>query len=835
MCGIFGFSGPRPVDETKLRWLAVENQSRGHDSTGVYGNHLHKDNVTAKNFIRTKGFKAAVKGACTVEGHTRQATHGAKTMVNSHPFAYGFNNKGEVDFNDPFFCVGAHNGFIIPEMLAYHTADLGFKESFEVDSQLIFAALALHKDVNVISRIEGAMAISFMFPNKSKDHLYLYKRKETRCLHIGQHTDGLYYSSEYEPLVLIGCHTVWEAEPDVLYTLCKGQIVDAYNMPKPVLKSLSSNVQRLSWRTGHPSVEINALPESVTIPNRQRASSSTTRGMGFDHLGGDNNNYSNIAENRNKILSNYAASGGHQTNEDGVNARFLSMIRSIQNDIKNVNAEPIDFRNTDTYSSDDMSSCLLTVVLENMETKKPLPAWSVMAEDSIDIAGFTSLNGFTLMKVPSQLCGQNLKFFVYDPIETFGPFEFIINPMAGRVMEVTLSIPFREETTKTKESKTRTNNQLYSDTSGDERGSTQYHLYDDGSGIQSVYKSPEGSNNNILRTQSAKVLGGHQRPQIAGPQPQKGYTNGVVPETELADKYDPEVMKRKLIPSMDSDGEQRLLLDYILDQDQHGKYMNVTIPSITWTTTIGHSSYATWYSIYRTLYKNNMDVHKLFTHASRLLCWDRMKHKCWYKLFYYVECLLIVRPYCYLNVMLCNQPNHKREEYYPSFLIADGCLDSYNLPETKAKKAKTYNVNTFEPETLPIVKKNSILGEDNVYDFSKSRNIGWRYYRDLLKYLMTNKLPSMDTATLTKFAEELRKYKSHVNGIVGNLNKALQESENKSSAEVSELRSVAIQARNFLKSERGDIEDCLGGVEFELGERTHETGPEIVHSRHPYA
>jgi glutamine phosphoribosylpyrophosphate amidotransferase len=111
VCGICGFSGPRAVDKTKMRWLLVENQSRGTDSTGVYGNHLFKDNVMAKVFIQSYDFNRAIQGAHTVIGHTRLGTYGAKTKENSHPFIY---SAGD---DDKWAIVGAHNGFVIQQII----------------------------------------------------------------------------------------------------------------------------------------------------------------------------------------------------------------------------------------------------------------------------------------------------------------------------------------------------------------------------------------------------------------------------------------------------------------------------------------------------------------------------------------------------------------------------------------------------------------------------------------------------------------------------------------------------------------------------------------------
>ena len=144
MCGIYGASTlpNQAADEIKLRWLAVENKSRGKDSTGIYtvkldknrSETLYKDAIPSDVFIKKMDFKQAVKGACEIIGHTRQATVGMVNKDNSHPFTYSIPEK----------VVGVHNGFVIQEVARdkFVGKDKEFEKDFEVDSQYIFAMLS---------------------------------------------------------------------------------------------------------------------------------------------------------------------------------------------------------------------------------------------------------------------------------------------------------------------------------------------------------------------------------------------------------------------------------------------------------------------------------------------------------------------------------------------------------------------------------------------------------------------------------------------------------------------------------------------------------------------
>lgn len=129
MCGIFGFSLDRNAITDFQRGvlattLAGLNDKRGGHSWGILGlddKGRHEINKGLGNMWPNSGMMAPYN---MLFGHTRWATHGDKTVENSHPFDIGG-------------IVGAHNGVIYN----HHSLNTKYDRKFVVDSMHLMAHL----------------------------------------------------------------------------------------------------------------------------------------------------------------------------------------------------------------------------------------------------------------------------------------------------------------------------------------------------------------------------------------------------------------------------------------------------------------------------------------------------------------------------------------------------------------------------------------------------------------------------------------------------------------------------------------------------------------------
>jgi len=519
MCGLFGYSGSNPVDITKLRWLAVANESRGGHSTGIYvtknnkekTTELFKDTGSADMFILKNEFNHTVAGSSIIQGHTRHATVGSITKDNAHPFKYDFTGV-----DNGTLVVGAHNGFVLsefPKGTPQHE-QFGFDAPFTVDSMLLFAALAKTGDYNILPKIEGGIAISFQMPNKYKDILFLYQ-SSGRELNVGLAPEGIYYSSEAKPLRLIGCKGITVVPYNTLVLLQGGKVLDFIGMPKPEI-SIGFNTKRDTFET------------RLSWDEKKKLGVDTAGGAQCSIYGayGSPYRYHETAKDiKNGVAGSIAQQNTKSTTkskeEDKIaraNQDALGLlIKDVKETVDSLIDDPVQFSHTASYHNDSTDSCLMAISIESSTKGQPLPGWAIYSEDNDKIAGVTALNGVTVLQFPKAECGKTHKLMMTPPIGFEVPplFSLDVNPLGERVMEVALKLPFPQ-----KDTKPTTRCSAKECENGNKTilglGESQLSLYADKvNGIGGLIR-PSGNVSQPLQGQSSQIQSRTQEKQIPG-------------------------------------------------------------------------------------------------------------------------------------------------------------------------------------------------------------------------------------------------------------------------------------------------------------------------------
>ncbi len=208
MCGIVGYIGHREAYPIIIKGLK-RLEYRGYDSAGItlYGN--------GSQLVKTKGKVSDLEELVSVEkaqgntlglGHTRWATHGIPSNVNSHPHT---SNSGNISI--------VHNGIIenyaaIKKVLT----DNGFSFSSDTDTEVLvnlIEFIKISQNVKIgqavqiaLTQVVGAYAIA-VFDNERPHEIVVAKLGSPLAIGIGK--DEYFIASDASPFIEYTKRTIY--------------------------------------------------------------------------------------------------------------------------------------------------------------------------------------------------------------------------------------------------------------------------------------------------------------------------------------------------------------------------------------------------------------------------------------------------------------------------------------------------------------------------------------------------------------------------------------------------------------------------------------------------
>lgn len=238
MCGIVGYIGESQAAPILLDGLS-KLEYRGYDSAGIAvfdGNKINMSKAKGRLKVLSELTHdgATLPGSIGI-GHTRWATHGAPSDVNSHPH-----------FNESQSIAVVHNGIIENYMKIKKMLEAkGYKFVSDTDTEVVAHLLDYYYKGNpleaitkVMHRVEGSYALGILF-SENPDTLYAV-RKDSPLI-VGKSENGNLIASDV-PAVLKYTRNVYFIENEEIAVITK-EDMKFYNVYEEELQKESVKIE----------------------------------------------------------------------------------------------------------------------------------------------------------------------------------------------------------------------------------------------------------------------------------------------------------------------------------------------------------------------------------------------------------------------------------------------------------------------------------------------------------------------------------------------------------------------------------------------------------------
>ncbi|NLW79114.1 MAG: glutamine--fructose-6-phosphate transaminase (isomerizing) [Ruminococcaceae bacterium] len=285
MCGIVGYIGARESREVLMDGLS-RLEYRGYDSAGVAlfqpdGIAVYK---SQGRLARLAEKLAAIQPPPTTVGigHTRWATHGAPSDINSHP-----HSSARVSL--------VHNGIIenyskLKEFLKLQ----GYDFISQTDSEVLVKLLDFHYQgdpvqaiINTLAQVQGSYGLAILFADQP-DHIYAARKESPLIIAYGEGENFL--ASDIPAILPYTCrYSVLENGEIAVLSRETIKVYDAFGTPvaKEVLTADFS--VEAAEKGGYPHFmlkEINEEPDAILAAVRPRIEDGLPK-LGIDGLTDD--------------------------------------------------------------------------------------------------------------------------------------------------------------------------------------------------------------------------------------------------------------------------------------------------------------------------------------------------------------------------------------------------------------------------------------------------------------------------------------------------------------------------------------------------------------------